>query len=176
MKWLALIASVFSTSAQAAPVRDVSVPLAAVETVDINRYLGLWYEIARFPIRFEAGCVGVTAEYGLLADGRISVLNSCVQGSLDGPKRVAKGTAKVVGPGKLKVNFVKWLPFAVGDYWIIHLEPDYSMAVVGTPGAKYGWVLARKPHLGDVVWQRALAALKLNGYDTDQLEMVEQAK
>lgn len=176
MKWLALAAALLSAPAHAGPVRDTSVPMTVVTDVDLNRYAGLWYEIARFPIRFEKGCAGVTAEYGLLPDGKISVLNSCRQGGLGGKLRTAEGRATVVAPGKLKVNFVSWLPFAAGDYWIIHLERDYSMAVVGTPGSKYGWVLSRKPQLSDAKWARATAALKANGYDVDQIEMVEQAK
>lgn len=176
MKWLALLAALIAAPLHAAPVRDTAVPMTVVTDVDLTRYAGKWYEIARFPIRFERGCAGVTAEYGLLPDGKISVLNSCLEGGLDGKLRTAEGKATVVAPGKLSVNFVSWLPLAAGDYWIIHLEPDYSMAVVGSPGGKYGWVLSRKPQLSEAKWQRATAALKANGYDIGQIKMVEQAK
>jgi len=152
--------------------RDKSAPLSVVTSLDINRYLGKWYEIARFPNRFERGCQGVTAEYALRDDGQVRVLNTCREGSPTGPARTAEGVARIEGPGKLSVTFVPWLPFARGDYWVIHLEPDYSLAVVGEPSGKWGWILARKPNVSKAALDRAHAAMTRMGYDLGKLEYV----
>jgi apolipoprotein D and lipocalin family protein len=156
-----------------AQVRDEAVPMAVVQSVDLNRYLGRWYEIARFPNRFEKGCQDVTADYGQRDDGRISVVNTCVK---DGVSEAIAGQAWVVGPGQLKVTFVPWLgSLAAGDYWVLHLESDYSMAVVGAPSGSFGWILSREPQLPPAKMQRALDVFAANGYDTAQLEIVVQS-
>lgn len=152
--------------------RDRSVPIASVPELDLARYLGTWYEIARYPNWFEKGCQGVTAEYSLRDDGRITVLNTCRKGAPDGPEKTAEGLAWVVAPGQLEVTFTPLLPFINGDYWVLHIEPDYSVAVVGAPKGSTGWVLARSPEIGEGVFTRALAALEANGYDTERLEKV----
>jgi len=155
----------------AAQVRDASVPMQVVGAVDLSRYLGTWYEIARFPNRFERGCSKVTATYSVNADGTINVANACTKG---GAAEVANGKAWVVEGAKLKVTFVPWLgDIAAGDYWIMDLKSDYSMAVVGAPSGGFGWILARKPQLSKADTDRALKALAKNGYDTAQLEWVE---
>lgn len=169
-----LVAVLVTPLVAGAQVRDQSVPLSVVTSVDLNQYLGQWYEIARFPNRFERGCQNVTATYGLRDDGRVSVLNSCGK---DGADETIEGQAWVVSPGKLKVTFVPWLgSIAAGDYWVLHLEPDYSMAVVGAPTGDFGWILSRKPKLTKAKMARALAALSANGYDVEQLEFVVQDK
>jgi apolipoprotein D and lipocalin family protein len=152
--------------------RDQSVPIASVSELDLGRYLGKWYEIARYPNWFERGCQGVTAEYSLRDDGKITVLNTCRKGAPDGPEKTAEGLAWVVAPGQLEVTFTPLLPFINGDYWVLHIEPDYSMAVVGAPKGSTGWVLARTPEIGEDAYARALAALAANGYDTARLEQV----
>ncbi len=147
--------------------------LATVPAVDLNRYLGKWYEIARYPNRFQKQCVGdTTATYTLRDDGKITVLNACrrVDGTLDD----AKGTAKVVDAAtkaKLKVTFF-W-PFS-GDYWIIGLDPEYRWAVVGEPGRKYLWILAREPHMSDEDYNKALAIIREKGFDETKLKMTLQ--
>jgi apolipoprotein D and lipocalin family protein len=169
---LALLLSAAPAAAQ--PYRDRSVPMTVVQDLDLNRYLGLWYEIARYPNRFERDCVAVTAEYGLLSDGQISVRNSCRKLTFDGRLDVAEGRARVEGPGRLSVNFVAWLPFARGDYYVLDVTPDYSLAVVGEPSGRWGWILARTPRISQAQMDRALAALRRNGYDTSALYMVPQ--
>ena len=160
-----------SPLAASADVRDQSVPMTVVESVKLSKYLGKWYEIARFPNRFERGCDNVTAEYSMNDDGTVKVVNTCVKG---GVAEAAEGEAWVEGPGKLKVTFVPMLgSLAAGDYWIIDLKGDYSMAVVGAPTSDFGWILSRKPKLSAADMDRALAALKKNGYDTSKLEMVK---
>ncbi|MEZ5752652.1 MAG: lipocalin family protein [Paracoccaceae bacterium] len=151
---------------------DDAAPIATVERLDINRYAGLWYEIARFPNRFERNCFAVTAEYTLRDDGTVGVTNTCRKGSVDGRVDVANGSARVEGVGRLSVNFVSFLPFIRGDYFVLDVTPDYSMAVVGEPGRDYGWILARSPALSEGDYNRALSVLERNGYRTEGLERV----
>ena len=156
----------------AAQYRDRAVPMGVVVNLDLDRYTGRWFEIARFPNRFERDCVAVTADYARLPDGTISVVNTCRKFTFDGEVQVAEGSARVEGPGRLSVNFVPWLPFARGDYWVLDITPDYSVAVVGEPSGSTGWILARSPRISPAALERAQAALRRNGYDTDQLYMV----
>jgi apolipoprotein D and lipocalin family protein len=168
-----LIVTLTPLQAQAA-YRDKSVPMQTVSGFDLDRYLGLWYEIARYPFSFENGCAGVTAEYAMKPDGKVRVVNSCREGTVDGPLRVSEGTAELVGDGKLEVGFVSFLPFITGDYWVIHLEPDYSVAAVGSPNGKTGWILSRSKTISQAKFDRATAALTANGYDLSDLELVAQ--
>lgn len=171
---LALGAGTAALAGPALPTAPDPSGMAVVQGVDLSRYAGLWYEIARFPASFERNCVGVTAEYGLRADGKVDVLNTCRKGSLDAAPRSAKAVATVEGPGKLSVNFVPWLPFAAGDYWLLHLASDYSLAVVGEPGRDYGWILSRTKTIDAKALEAAKAVLAANGYDVTRLEMVQQ--
>lgn len=168
--------------ASAAPLRAVSAPdvgagrpVTPVESVDLDRYVGLWYEIAKIPNRFQKQCLrGTTARYELKEDGTISVLNRCVTG--EGEVDEARGIAKVVdltSHAKLRVSFVSflgWRPFW-GDYWVIGLDEDYRWAIVGTPDRKYGWVLARTPTPDDETLDEVFAILETNGYAREAFEM-----
>ena len=143
--------------------------LKVVPYVKLERYTGTWYEIARYPQRFQEGCVASKAVYGIGPDGKIQVYNECRQGSLEGPVKSVRGKAKVVDPAtnaKLKVTFF-W-PF-YGDYWIIDLGEAYEYAVVGHPSRKYLWVLSRTPAMGESVYRGILERLEKQGYDTDRL-------
>ena len=152
--------------------RAEEAPPETVATVDLERYQGRWYEIARYPNRFEEGCHGVTADYALREDGRIDVTNTCRQGALDGPVEVAEGVARRVGPARLEVKFAPaWVPFAWGDYWVLALEDDYSAALVGSPDGKYLWVLSRTPTLDGATLERMIAAAEAQGYDASALEL-----
>lgn len=125
------------------PVGNLRVPEPA-KSVDLNRYLGRWYEIYRYDAAFQKGCEGSTADYSLNDDGSIRVLNTCHKGSADGPVKTAKARAVVVDKAtnaKLKVTFF-W-PFS-GDYWILDRGEDYQWAIVGEPSGRYLWVLSRK--------------------------------
>ncbi|MCI2398051.1 lipocalin family protein [Aliiroseovarius subalbicans] len=167
---------VLPASAQAASYRDKSVPITVSPNLDLTRYLGKWYEIARFPNRFEKGCVGVTAEYAMRSDGKVRVLNTCRKGTMDGEVQQAEGQAKVVAPGKLSVTFVPWLPFAKGDYWVLYVDDAHSLAVVGEPKGRTGWILARDPAISTTAYDTALQVLIRNGYDTSKLLLVEQGQ
>jgi len=149
-------------------------PLETVNYVDLGRYVGQWYEIARYHHRFQEGCVGSKATYTLRDDGKITVINECYDKSFSGKLRSVKGKAWVVDKetnARLKVSFF-W-PFA-GDYWIIDLGPDYEYAVVGHPSRKYLWILSRTPGMADEIYQSILARLQKQEYDTAKLTMTEQ--
>lgn len=153
-------------------------PPATVASVDLDRYVGKWYEIARYPNSFERNCQGVTAEYSLRSDGAIGVLNTCHKGTPDGKARTAEGRARIVegaNNSKLRVKFApSWVPFAEGDYWILHLETDYSAALVGAPSGKYLWILGREKTLAPDMLAKIKARAGALGYDASKLEMVEQ--
>lgn len=149
-------------------------PLDVVAKVELDRYAGRWYEIARYPNSFERGCVGVTADYTPRDDGRIDVVNTCFESSLDGPSRDIRGSARVVDEttnAKLKVSFF-W-PFE-GDYWIIDLAEDYSYAVVGSPDRQFLWILSRTPTMDDDLYEQILDTLPARGFDPDRLDLVPQ--
>ena len=144
-------------------------PMETVSHVDLNRYMGVWYEIARYPNSFQRGCVGSRATYSFLEDGRVSVLNECYDGSFIGKLRSAKGKAWVVDKetnAKLKVSFF-W--FFAGDYWIIDLGRDYEYAVIGNPKRKYLWILSRNKEIDEPVYEGILSRLRDNQYDTSKL-------
>ncbi len=148
--------------------------LKAVEHVDLQRYLGTWYEIASFPQAFQAGCMATTATYSLRPDGDIDVLNRCRKGSLDGPLNEARGRARVVDAktgAKLRVSFFR--PFW-GDYWVIDLGPDYEYAVVGHPSRDYLWILSRRPQMEASTYAAILERLHAQGYDTSRLQRTAQ--
>ena len=139
-------------------------PLQTVAKVDVTRYLGRWYEIARLPNRFQKGCAGSTADYTLREDGEIRVINSC-RNEQDGSLDQVTGRAWIVDTAsnaKLKVTFF-W-PFR-GDYWIIELGKEYEYAVVGTPNRKYLWVLSRTASMDDSLYAAILQRAGQQGYD-----------
>ncbi len=149
--------------------------VTTVSALDIERYSGLWYEIARIPNRFQEKCAReTTAEYQLRGDGRITVVNRCRK--KDGSVTEARGVAKIVDTtsnAKLKVSFVSflgWRPFW-GDYWVIGLDESYQWAVIGTPDREYGWVLARSPALDEDIMEEIFTIIEGNGYKRDAFEM-----
>jgi len=140
--------------------------LEVVPHVELEKYLGKWYEIAHLPAKFQEGCNETTATYTLSKDGSISVLN---QSTKNGKMKQAKGKAKVVDKNsnaKLKVTFF-W-PF-YGDYWIIKLGNDYDYAVVGTPNHKYLWILNRTPQMDDKLYSQLIEYVKSKGFDVNKL-------
>ncbi len=146
-------------------------PLETVKSVDLNRYVGRWYEIASFPQHFQKGCKYTTATYSLNDDGSIQVKNSCIK---DGEPSTAIGKATVADHttrAKLNVQF-KW-PFK-GKYWILELADDYSYAMVGHPNRKYLWILSRKPWLSKKTYTYLLISAMSKGFDIGNLKITAQ--
>ena len=144
------------------------------ENVDLDRYVGTWYEIARFPHRFEEGLVGVTATYNLNENGRIEVINQGFKGSLDGELSRAVGKAKVAksgNPAHLRVSFF-WIFYA--DYLILELDADYQFVMVGSSSDKYLWILAREPQLDEKTYTMLVSKALERGYDVSKLVRVPQ--
>jgi apolipoprotein D and lipocalin family protein len=149
-------------------------PLEVVPRVDIQRYLGTWYEIATIPQRFQRGCVGVTAHYSLMKNGNIKVVNTCRKETLDGKVRSVRGKAWVVDKttnAKLKVRFF-W-PFS-GAYWIIELDEDYQWAVVGHPNRNYLWILSRTPRMDPSLYDGLIRRIAAKGYDVGRIKKTLQ--
>lgn len=158
-------------SAQTTSPAADGITVAAVQpvpAVDLERFLGSWYEIARIPAWFQNRCVkDTTALYQLRTDGKITVTNRCItrKGDID----QAVGLARVLDPAtkaRLQVSFVSllgWRPFW-GDYWIIGLDPDYRWLVVGDPRRQYGWILSRTSVMEPALLEAAFQSLERNGY------------
>ncbi len=147
-----------------------------VKELDIERYLGTWYEIARYDHSFERGLVGVTATYSFRDDGKIKVINSGFKETLDGKRSEAIGKAKIPNPdepAKLKVSFF-WFFYA--DYFVLELDDNYQWAVIGSKSDKYLWILSRTPHIDESLYNELLDKLKKRGYDVSKLIKVEQNK
>jgi apolipoprotein D and lipocalin family protein len=140
--------------------------LEVVPHVELEKYLGKWYEIAHLPAKFQEGCNETTATYTLSKDGNISVLN---QATKNGKIKQAKGKAKVDDKNtnaKLKVTFF-W-PF-YGDYWILKLGDNYDYSIVGTPNRKYLWILCRTPQMDDKLYLQLIEYVKSKGFDVSKL-------
>ncbi len=149
--------------------------LPTVEKVDIQKYSGLWYEIARLPNSFEKGLECVTATYSLKSNGKIQVLNKGHLTEKENVSKTAKGTAWVPDaayPGRLKVTFF-W-PFS-GDYYIISLDENYQYALVGDPSRKYLWILSRTKILDPAVYSQLIDHAKTNGFNIDQVIKIDQS-
>ncbi len=160
---------------------DMNPPLDTVAFVDLERYAGLWYEIARYPNSFEQGCVGTTAEYTINDNGTVRVENTCRLGTLDGNEDKIVGQARVFDAetnAKLKVSFVLIgsLPLFEGDYWILELgdEEDYGYAVVGSPNRNFLWILSRTPTMDEALYEGILSRLPDKQFDPERLILVEQ--
>lgn len=158
-----VITAILSACASQTVYRSSTLPLKAHSSVELNRYLGKWYEIYRVPNRFEdTDCRKVTAEYSLRPDGRIKVLNTCFKAD---KKNEAVGVANIVegsNNAKLKVSFFR--PF-YGDYWVLDLAADYSWVLVGEPSGKYFWILARDKTLSPSLESELLTKAEKLGYN-----------
>lgn len=151
---------------------------ATVPSVDLNRYTGLWYEIASYPVFFNRGLTGVTAEYGLLEDGRVSVFNRGFRDALDGPESNIRGKARVVDSStnsKLAVRFDQF-PNCLfeGSYWIVALDPNYQYAAVSDPQRFTLFILSRTPQMDDATYDLILGQLEENGFDLTKLRKTLQ--
>jgi apolipoprotein D and lipocalin family protein len=171
---MALILLLLSGLAACRDPQPEPVPLVTVSSVELERYTGRWYEIAKIPNRFQRQCISdTTANYARNADGTIAVVNRCRlrEGQFD----EARAVARVADPGtnaKLEVSFFSllgWRP-VWGDYWILALGPNYDFAVVGEPSRRYGWILARTPTLPDATRDAINRRLRDLGYRPESFE------
>lgn len=159
---------------------DEPAPLATVASVDLKRYAGKWYEIGRYPNKFQKQCVGnTTATYNLKENGKIEVINECLQ--KDGTVDRAKGEAKVVDKttnAKLEVRFapgfLSFIPAVWGDYWIIDLDDNYEYVAIGDPDREYFWVLSRTAELSDAVYQNILRRAEAKGFNPGKVVKTPQ--
>lgn len=179
MRTVALAGAVLALAACTAgeSYRDEDRDLVAAPQVDLSRYAGRWFEIARFPNRFEKNCAGVSHDYTPKPDGRLDVVITCRLATLAGPIEQFEGEARVTGDrgSELKISFSDWVPwFFDGDYVILDVGPDYRTAVVGAPDGTVGWILGREPVMAEEDLRHGYDVLWRNGYDLIQILLVDQ--
>ncbi|MET0591644.1 MAG: lipocalin family protein [Polyangiaceae bacterium] len=171
MKTRTLFLALFLAAAPACS----NAPLDVVEGVDLQRFQGEWYEIAKLPRVTQADCTGTTSRYELKSDHELVVTNACRIGNLDGTRRQVVAAARVPNvsvPAKLSVEFGGYF----GDYWIIDLDRDgYRYAVVGHPTRQYLWIMSRTPSLDPAVLSTLLDSASKKGFDVSRLEYTKQA-
>ena len=179
---LALALTLLAPLAAPAQTASPSAPLQTIERLDVGRYLGTWYEIAKYPNRFQRQCVADTqALYRQRDDGQLDVVNRCRQAN--GEMTEAVGRARQDGPAdspKLEVRFalawLSWLPMVWGNYWVIDLDPAYQLVAVSEPSREYLWVLSRTPAVDVAAYQALLGRLQQKGFDLSKLEKSGHSK
>ena len=178
--WALCMGAFFMGQAMAQASAPARADVQTIATLDAPRYMGRWYEIAKFPNWFQRVCATQTqANYELQADGTVRVLNRCRNAS--GEWKEALGTARVVGGAgspKLQVRFapdwLAWLPLVWGHYWVIDLDADYQLVAVSEPTREYLWVLSRTPQVAPEVYQALLQRLRAQGLDIERLDRTPQ--
>lgn len=173
--------SPLSSWAQSGPATVPPEPLQTIERLDVGRYLGTWYEIAKYPNRFQRQCVADTqALYRQRDDGQLDVINRCRQAN--GEMTEAVGHARQIGSAdspRLEVRFapawLSWLPMVWGNYWVIDLDPAYQLVAVSEPKREYLWVLSRTPAVDAAAYQALLGRLQAQGFDLSKLELSAQS-
>jgi apolipoprotein D and lipocalin family protein len=167
--------------AQAADSLPSPVPkLATIASLDVPRYMGTWFEIAKYPNSFQKKCVADTrADYSVQPDGKLQVINRCRQA--DGEMSTAVGAARQLGDAqspRLEVRFapawLSFLPAVWGDYWVIDLDPAYQLVAVSEPKREYLWVLSRTAKVQPTAYEALLARLASKGFDLKRLELSKQ--
>lgn len=175
MRQILIALSILTLAACAGgPVGNTNVPEPA-KTVELPRYLGVWYEFARYENRFEKGCEGVTAQYALRPDGAVAVKNICREGAVDGPVKVSEGKGVPAGDpkgAKLKVSFFG--PALMTNYWVLDRGDDYGWAIVGEGSGKFLWILTREPVPSSERRAELVDRVKAMGYDTALLRFTKQ--
>jgi apolipoprotein D and lipocalin family protein len=167
-------------SAQAPSNEAPPAPLEAITSLDVARYMGTWYEVAKYPNWFQKRCIANTsATYAAQPNGMLQVLNRCQKE--DGSMSEALGAAKQVGEAnspKLEVRFapawLSFLPFVWGNYWVIDLDPQYQLAAVSEPSRKYLWILSRSKIVEPKAYEALLQRLKEKGFNLDAIEISKQ--
>lgn len=177
---VALALALLAPLAAPAQTATASAPPQTIERLDVARYMGTWYEIAKYPNWFQRKCATDTqAQYRQREDGQLDVINRCRQAN--GEVTEAVGRARQDGPAdspKLEVRFapawLSWVPLVWGHYWVIDLDPAYQLVAVSEPSREYLWVLSRTPTVDAVAYQALLARLKVQGFDLSKLELSVQ--
>jgi apolipoprotein D and lipocalin family protein len=172
--WIPL-ASAQGQSSEASPA-----PLESIPSLDVPRYMGTWYEVAKYPNWFQKRCIANTsATYAMQSNGMLQVVNRCQKE--DGSITDALGAAKQVGDAtspKLEVRFapawLSFLPFVWGNYWVIDLDPQYQLAAVSEPTRKYLWILSRTQTVEPKAYEALLQRLKEKGFNLDAIEISKQ--
>lgn len=169
-----LMSSAYAQDSATATQTNPSAEPKAVDVIDVQKYAGTWYEVARLPMYFQRNCASdVQAKYSLNADKTIKVRNQCLnkEGKLD----VSEGVAYPQNDGnsQLKVSFLpkglRWVPFSKGDYWVLRVDEDYQVALVGGPSHRYLWLLSRTPDVDEAVIEDYLNTAIAQGYDLSKL-------
>jgi apolipoprotein D and lipocalin family protein len=182
MRLLLLSLALLSAAWQPARTSPSAQPLRVVDSLDLKRYAGRWYEVARLTNKFQRRCASdVVAYYSLRKDNRIDILNRCQEA--DGKVEEAHGIARRAhrdGSGaRLEVRFapgiLSFLPGVWADYWVIGLGPDYTWAVVGTPSREHLWILSRVPQMTATSYEHALEIAKGKGFDVTRLVQTAHA-
>ena len=177
---LALALTLLAPLAVPAQTTASPAPLQTIERLDVGRYLGAWFEIAKYPNRFQRQCVRDTqAQYRLRDDGQLDVINRCREAN--GEMAEAVGRARQIGAAdspRLEVRFapawLSWLPMVWGNYWVIDLDPAYQLVAVSEPSREYLWVLSRTPAVDSAAYQALLERLRAKGFDLTRLERTAQ--
>jgi len=144
----------------------------SVDTLDLQRYLGLWFEIGRLPLRYEDDdATDVTAEYSLNDDGTVQVDNRCLNEDGEPTQALGQAVPDEAHAGRLRVTFLpeglRWIPFTKADYWVLKIDDAYRHALVGTPDHKYLWLLSREAHIDDGIREEYLAEARSQGYELE---------
>ncbi len=172
---LVMCCSLIALSCSGTKNQETMIDKTVVKELDLQKYLGTWYELARYNHRFERGLTGVTANYSIREDGKIKVLNAGYKKNLDGKFSEATGKAFLpdpeLEPGKLKVSFF-WNFY--GDYFVLELDENYQWAIIGSSSDDYLWILSRTPQPELELYNALIEKVKLRGYDVSELIKVEQ--
>jgi len=149
---------------------DPNAPFLTMEHLDLERYAGRWYEIARFPNRYQRNCAAITAEYSSRRDGHYDVRGTCPDRRPGRSGTTMEGVARLDGPAELSLGLTSWMPLFRRNVFVLDVSDDYGVAVVGEPRRKYGWILARSPQISPAEFDRAAQVLERNGYLVELLE------
>jgi lipocalin len=170
--YLTLLLMIMKLSLNAQPSQEIK----STFDFEIEKYLGTWYEIARFDHRFERNLQGVSANYSLTDNGKIDVVNKGYKNSLQGSVSIANGKARMVSPTtprRLEVSFFLWF---YSPYNILEIDKDYSYVMIGTGSDNYLWIMSRTPQMEKETFDMLIEKAKKRGYDTSKLILVDQPK
>jgi apolipoprotein D and lipocalin family protein len=173
------VCAIQSVFAENASTRKANEPVTSVKSMELPKYLGRWYEIARLPMFFQRHCAGnVTATYSLNPDSTIKVDNQCLKKNGDPMQSIGQAVPVDESHAKLSVTFLpswlRWTGLAKAPYWVLKIDDDYTTALVGEPSRKYLWILSRTPKISPAVYQEYVSEAQRQGFDISQLIVTKQ--